>query len=213
MSILEAVKRPAAAADIDGMVGKGIVLLLVAGVAALGWTKHEDRIREQNRLAVVASSLVGHKVGVHCPNFVKGLVYTSGEAGTVQFDENGDPANYTDLAPDTCDALRSVGKLDLTCLDSETCGDKQWKLAWALHTLAHESYHLRGIAQESKTECYAMQTTARVAVSLGIPPRRAGQLQRWVWTRGYPSEPEEYRTSDCHNRGPLDLHPFYDVWP
>jgi hypothetical protein len=195
------------------MVGKAIVLLLVAGVAALGWTKHEDRIREQDRLAVVASSIVGHKVGVHCPNFVKGLVYASAEAGTVKFDENGRPATYTELSPDTCAALRNIRRIDLTCLDSGTCGDKQFQLAWALHTLAHEAYHLRGIAQESTAECYAMQTTARVAVSLGLPPRRAGQLQQWVWTRGYPTEPDEYATVDCHNGGRLDLHPGYAVWP
>lgn len=195
------------------MVGKGIVLLLVAGVAALGWTKHEDRIREQNRIAVVAGSLVGHKVGVHCPNFVKGLVYTSAEAGTVKFDANGQPADHTDLSPDTCAALRSIGKVDLTCLDPGACGDKQWQLGWALHTLAHEAYHLRGIAQENVAECYALQTTARVAVSLGIPPRRAGQLQRWVWTRGYPSEPDEYQSVDCRNGGPLDLRPGSSVWP
>jgi hypothetical protein len=195
------------------MVGKGIVLLLVTGVAALGWTKHEDRIREQKQLSVVASTLVGHKVGVHCPNFLKGLVYTSAEAGTVKFDENGQPADYTDLAPDTCRALRRIGKVDLTCLDSATCGDKQWQLGWALHTLAHESYHLRGIGQESVAECYAMQTTARVAVSLGIPRRRAGQLQHWVWTRGYADEPDEYQTVDCHDGGRLDLHHAYAVWP
>src|SRR5207302_7580620 len=111
------VKRGRAAADIPGMVGKGIVLLLVAGVAALGWTKHEDRIHEQDRLAVVASTIVGHKVGVHCPSIVKKLVDTSGEAGTVQFDAQGRPASYTDLAPETCDALRNVGKVDLSCLD------------------------------------------------------------------------------------------------
>jgi hypothetical protein len=195
------------------MVGKGIVLLLVTGVAALGWTKHEDRIHEQNRLAVVAGMLAGHKVGVRCPNFVKGLVDTSAEAGTVKFDRNGRPANATDLSPDTCAALRNIRKVDLTCLDSDSCGEKQFKLGWALHTLAHESYHLRGIGQENVAECYAMQTTARVAVSLGIPARRAGQLQRWIWTRGYPTEADEYQTVDCHNGGRLDLHPRSSVWP
>jgi hypothetical protein len=195
------------------MFGKGIVLLLVTGVAALGWTKHEDRIHEQKRLAIVAGTLVGHKVGVHCPNFVKGLVYASSEAGTVKFDENGRPASYTDLAPNTCAALRNVGKLDLTCLDFGNCGDKQWQLAWALHTLAHESYHLRGIAQEAVAECYAMQNTARVAVSLGIPPRRAGQLQQWVWTRGYASEPDEYQSPNCRNGASLDLRPGSSIWP
>jgi hypothetical protein len=195
------------------MFGKGIVLLLVTGVAALGWTKHEDRIHEQKRLAIVAGTLVGHKVEVHCPNFLKGLVYSSGEAGMVNFDQNGRPADYTDLSPDTCAALRNVGKVDLTCLDSGRCGDKQWQLAWALHTLAHESYHLRGIAQESRAECFAMQTTARVAVSLGITPRRAGQLQQWVWTRGYPNEPDEYSSPYCRNGGPFDLRPGSSVWP
>jgi len=200
-------------ADIRDMFGKGILLLLVTGVAALGWTKHEDRIHEQNRLAIVASTLVGHKVGVYCPNFVKGLVYVSGEAGTVKFDQNGQPASYTDLSPDTCAALRNIGKVNLTCLDFSTCGEKQFQLGWAIHTLAHESYHLRGISQENIAECYAMQTTARVAVSLGLSPRRAGQLQRWVWTRGYPNEPTEYQSGQCRNRGGLDLHPYYDVWP
>ncbi len=195
------------------MVGKGLVLLLMAGMAALGWTKHQDRIHEQDRLAIVAGSIVGHKVGVRCPNIVKKLVYVSGEAGKVEFDENGQPADHTDLAPETCDALRNVARVDLSCLDSGACGDKQFRLAWALHTLAHEAFHLRGVSQESTAECYAMQTTGQVAVSLGVSARRARQLQRWVWTRGYPNEPDEYRTPECHNRGPLDVHPFSDAWP
>jgi hypothetical protein len=195
------------------MVGKGIVLLLVGALAALGWNRHEERIREQDRLAVVASTLVGHKVGVRCPNIFKKLVSVSGEAGTVNFDERGRPASHTDLAPETCDALGNVGGIDLTCLDSWTCGQKQWRLGWALHTLAHEAFHMRGVSSESQTECYAMQTTARVAVSLGIPAGRAAQLQRWVWSKGYPNEPSEYSTTSCHNGGPLDLHPVSPVWP
>jgi hypothetical protein len=195
------------------MVGKGIVLVLVAAVLAVGWTKHQDRIHEQDRLAVVASNIAGRKVGVHCPNFFKKLVDVSGEAGTVQFDENGRPANHTDLAPETCDALRNVGKLDLSCLHTASCGYKVWQLAWALHTLAHESFHLRGEATEYVAECYAMQTTAAVAVGLGIPRRQAAQLQRWVWTKGYPNEPTEYSTPQCHDGGPFDLRPGSSVWP
>ena len=53
--------------------------------------------------------------------------------------------------------------MDLSCLDTSTCGYKEFQLAWAIHTLAHESFHLRGISVESTTECYAMQTTAAVA--------------------------------------------------
>ena len=195
------------------MVGKSIVVVLLAAVVAVGWTKHRDRIHEQDRLAVVASDIVGHKVGVHCPNFFKKLVDVSGEAGTVKFDERGRPANYTDLAPETCDALRNVGKFDLSCLATASCGRKVWDLAWALHTLAHESFHMRGFATEYVAECYAMQTTAFVAVELGIPRRQAAELQRWVWTRGYPNEPTEYSTPDCYPGGPFDLHRGSAVWP
>ena len=195
------------------MVGKGLVLLLVVSLAAVGWSKHRDRIREQDRLAVVASTIVGHKVGVHCPNVFKKLVDVSGEAGTVKFDDHGRPARHTDLAPETCDALRNVGSVDFSCLDSATCGYKQFRVAWALHTLAHEAFHLRGISEEAVTECYAMQTTAAVAVALGIPSTRAAQIQRWVWTKGYPNEPEEYSTPSCRNGTRLDLHPGSSVWP
>jgi hypothetical protein len=195
------------------MVGKGIVLLLVCALVAIGWTKHKDRIREQDRLAVVASTIVGHKVGVRCPNIFKKLVSVSGEAGTVQFDEQGRPANYTNLAPETCDALRNVGSVDLSCLETSTCGYKQFKVGWAIHTLAHESFHMRGVSAEAQTECYAMQTTASAAVSLGVPARQAAQLQRWVWSKGYPNEPAEYSTISCHDGGPFDLHPGSSAWP
>ena len=103
--------------------------------------------------------------------------------------------------------------MDLSCLDTSTCGYKEFQLAWAIHTLAHESFHLRGISVESTTECYAMQTTAAVAVSLGIPSGRAAQLQHWVWAKGYPNEPAEYSTPECHDGGRFDLHPDSSVWP
>jgi hypothetical protein len=194
------------------MVGKGILVLLVGALVALGWSKHNDRIREQDRLGQIASGIAGHKVGVHCPNIVKKLIYTSGEGGTVKFDRNGRPANHTNLAPWTCDGLRNVAKVDFSCLETASCGDREYQVAWAMHTLAHESFHLRGISLENAAECYAMQTTADVAVSLGIPARRAEQLQSWVWTK-YSREPDEYTTPLCRNGGPLDLHPLSRAWP
>jgi hypothetical protein len=195
------------------MVGKAIILLLVGALIAVGWSKHSDRIREQDRLGAIASGIVGHKVGVRCPNIVKKLVYTRSEGGRVQFDRNGRPANHTDLAPWTCDWLRDVAKVDFSCLDNASCGEHEFHVAWAMKTLAHESFHMRGISLENAAECYAMQTTAEVAVSLGIPRRRAELLQRWIWAKGYSSEPDEYTTTLCHNGGPLDLHPFSLAWP
>ena len=195
------------------MVGKSIVALVLAALVAVGWTRHEDRLKEQDRLAKVASELVGRRVGVRCPNFVKKLVYTSAEAGTVGFDGNGKPNDFTELAPETCDALRRVSPTDFDCLDTGTCADKQFRKAWAIQTVAHEVWHMRGIGEESTTQCYGMQTTAAVAIRLGLSPARAAQIQHWVFVKGYPDMPDEYRTSACHNGSRLDLNPASAVFP
>jgi len=189
------------------------LLLIVGALAAVGFARHEDRIREQSRLAVVASELAGRQVSVHCPGFLAGLVDVRTEGGRVQFDGSGHPAGHTDLSPETCKELRHLGRVDLTCIDRGDCAYAQFRAAWAVHTLAHESFHLRGFESEAITECYALQNTALVAERLGIPAARAQKLQTWVYLRGYPNEPEEYRSSECRDGGSLDLRPHSDRFP
>jgi hypothetical protein len=188
-------------------------LLIVGGLAAVGFARHEDRIRQQGQLAAVATELVGHHVGVRCPSFLRSLVDTSGEAGRVQFDRAGRPALHTDLAPATCSSLRHLDRVDFTCIARSDCGFKEFKAAWAAHTLAHEAFHLRGVQDEGIAECYALQNTAFVAERLGVPAEQAQQLQTWVYLEGYPNEPEDYRSSDCHDGGRLDLRPNVTAFP
>jgi hypothetical protein len=195
------------------VIGKLLAVGLVVIVAAFAWSKHEDRIREQNSLARIASELAGRPVGVHCPSFLGGLVDVHGEAGRVQFDENGKPASHTDLAPETCDALRHFKHVDFSCLDRHTCAFKQFEAGWAAHTLAHESFHLRGFRDEGVTECYAMQNTAFVANQLGLAPRIAHELQQWIYDRGFRNEPEDYQSPLCYAGGPLDLSPETPTFP
>ena len=107
------------------------LLLIVGALAALGFARREDRLHEQNRLAAIASDLAGRKVGVRCPSFLSGLVDTRGEAGRVQFDESGRPAEHTDLSPQTCKALRHLDRLDLTCIERGDCGYGEFKAGWA----------------------------------------------------------------------------------
>jgi hypothetical protein len=190
-----------------------VVLVLTGALAALGFARHEARIREQDQLAAIASELAGRKVGVHCPGFLAGLVDTHGEAGRVRFDEAGRPADHADLSPDTCKELRHLDRVDFTCIGRGTCGFKQFDAAWAAHTLAHESFHLRGFQDEGVTECYALQNTAFVAERLGVPTDEAEQLQAWVYERGYPNEPEDYHSSRCYEGGPLDLRPQLTTFP
>jgi hypothetical protein len=190
-----------------------VFLVVVGALSALGFARHEQRVREQHRLATIASDLAGRRIGVRCPSFLSSLVDTRGEAGRVRFDANGQPANHTDLSPQTCKALRHLDQVDFTCLGHGDCGFTQFNAAWAAHTLAHEAFHLRGFQDEGVTECYALQNTAFVAERLGVPTAQAEKLQTWIYVRGYPNEPEEYHSAQCYGGGPLDLRPNVAKFP
>jgi hypothetical protein len=82
----------------------------------------------------------------------------------------------------------------------------------AVHTLAHEVWHLHGISNEASTECDALQTTAAQRSCSG-PIRSRRRRRRYTRQRLYPNLPDEYRRPDCVNRGPLDLRPADPIWP
>jgi hypothetical protein len=188
-------------------------LLILGALAAVGFARREDRIHQQQTLGGIATELAGRPVAVHCPGFLAALVDTHGEAGRVQFTADGRPANHTDLAPSTCSALRHLDRVDFTCVETHACGFKEFKAAWAAHTLAHEAFHLRGFEDEGITECYALQNTAFVAERLGVPTALAQQLQAWLYKDGYPNEPQDYQAAGCYDGGPLDLRPQSAVFP
>jgi len=188
-------------------------LVIVGVLAALGFARHEERLREQDRLAVIAGDLAGRKVGVRCPSFLSSLVDTRGEAGRVQFDANDRPGDHTDLSPQTCKELRRLDRVDFSCIEREACGYREFRAGWAAHTLAHEAFHLRGFQDEGVTECYAMQNTAFVAERLGVPTAHAQKLQAWLFEEGYPNEPEDYRSAQCYDGGRLDLRPQLTEFP
>jgi hypothetical protein len=190
-----------------------VLLVVVGGLVALGFARHEERVREQDQLGAIAGDLAGRTVAVRCPNVFSSLVDVRGEAGRVQFDDSGRPANHTDLSPQTCKALRHLDTVDFTCIDRGACGFKQFSAGWAAHTLAHEAFHLRGFQDEGVTECYALQNTAFVAERLGVPTQAAKDIQAWLYVRGYPNEPTEYRSPQCYDGGPLDLRPQQNLFP
>jgi hypothetical protein len=190
-----------------------ILLVIVGVLAALGFARREDRLREQDRLAAIAGDLAGRTVGVHCPGFLSSLVDVHGEAGRVQFDEAGRPDDHTDLSPSTCKSLRGLRRVDFSCIDRGDCDFDTFKSAWAAHTLAHEAFHLRGFQDEGVTECYALQNTAFVAERLGVSTQDAQRVQAWVYERGYPNEPEDYRSAGCYDGGPLDLRRQTTTFP
>ena len=67
------------------LVALTIPLLLVVAV------QQEQRSNE-HRLGAIASEIAGRDVDVHCPGLLSRLAEVSAHAGTVFFDERGQPA-------------------------------------------------------------------------------------------------------------------------
>jgi hypothetical protein len=79
-------------------------------------------------------------------------------------------------------------------------------LAWAVHTLAHEAQHARGILDEATAECYGLQTTADAAIQLGRSRKDAAYLAAVYWKHWYVWLGDHWRSSECRRGGLLDLH-------
>jgi hypothetical protein len=176
-----------------------IPLLLVVAV-------QQEQRRNEQRLAEIASEIAGRKVDVHCPGLLARLADVSGHAGTVFFDERGRPANFTDLDAETCSELDRFA-------DGKAGQDEDERVARALHVLAHESSHLAGIRDEAAADCYGLQRTAFVAESLGADSVEAERLARIAVAERAITAPAEYRSSECHAGGTLDLDPASPAWP
>jgi hypothetical protein len=194
-----------------------LAALLLSALALVGWRKYETHELE-NRLAAIAGEIARRPVHVHCQGAVGAALDVTGEAGTVAFDAAGNPSDTTNLKRDICHRLDRYPHLHrsakFACVVSGTeCPLDTIKTLHALHTLAHESWHLAGVESEAATECYALQTTAFVAEQLGASWGEAEASARVVATQIYPRMPSDYVTSDCRDGGPLDLHPSSAVWP
>jgi len=183
-----------------------ILLALPAAVLLLSgwqWDRHRDN---EHRLAAVASELAGRPVGVHCPGFFARLTAIGTDAGSVEFDSAGRPSGSTDLDERTCAKLDALARNHgARLLDPDT--------AQALVTLAHESFHLRGIVDEAQTQCYAVQTVQLAAQRFGVPLHRARAVAIWALSTSPYLLPAQYWSPTCHNGGPWDLRRDTDVWP
>jgi hypothetical protein len=178
-----------------------------------------DRRQLQQRLEPIASDIARRPVGVRCPGWW-GRLLSPGDtnAGVVALDEYGGPADHTDLRAATCAELDALvegrRETQLACAGrSSSCGDDVQALAWAVGTVAHESFHLRGILDEGLTECYAVQTLASTAQRLGATPAQAQNLAILHWETGVPQMPVAYQEAGCENGGSHDLRPDDPVWP
>jgi len=172
-------------------------------VAALVWNQYREDGRERAR-AAVAGEIAGRPVKVRCQGFPSELLDIGWTAGEVDFAADGRPTDKTRLKRGVCGDLdRFRGNPATSDPDAR----------YAVHILAHEAWHLRGVVDEATTECYALQSTALVAGRLGASPGEARALAVWNLLEAYPLLPASYRRGDCRDGGPFDLRPDSAVWP
>jgi hypothetical protein len=191
---------------------------LVLVVGGVGFVMHERKSAFEGRLGSAATELGSRHVHVHCQSFGGALIDVSTEAGYVEFDASGVPKDFMVLKRPICHALQRFPLEWRTaafgCVYTlGDCPQSIFEDVIAVHTLAHETWHLHGYIQEARTECNALQTTAQAAVLLGADMRTAQAIAYYVSKKIYPYEPDDYRLADCVNGGPYDLRPADPVWP
>jgi hypothetical protein len=187
-------------------------------IAVLVFHVHRGDAARNARYARIATEIAGRPVEVRCPSFWRKLVDVAPNQGTVRV-EQGRVSDVTDLSVEICDALDDVvagtaGEA-LSCLPipAERCRRRLDAVAFGIEALTHESYHLRGILDEARAECYALQSSTRTAMALGLTADEASALNTYYASALYPRLPSEYHSSDCRPGGTFDLHPETPAWP
>ncbi len=193
-----------------------LVLVLCIPVLLFSAWQFVRREENENRLALVASAVALRDVDVSCPGFWTRMVEITPNAGWVDFDAHGRPSDHTNLSASTCKNLERVwrGKQrSFACLLGGGCDDATLRAVHGIVTLAHESWHLRGVVNEAQTQCYAVQTTEVVARALGVSPFDARIIALRVAADDAAAPPGEYHSPRCRPGTELDLHPKTPDWP
>lgn len=168
------------------------LLALLALVTAVPGVR---RRAQEKQLSTVASTLVGHRVTVHCQSLGGALADVGSELGYVKYGPDG-PEPRTLIKRDACGDLRSYagGQQDHPSRDAVI----------AVHVLTHEAMHMRGLTVEADAECAAVQRDRSTAQLLGATERQARELARIYWLTVFPDMPSDYRREGCGPGGAGD---------
>jgi hypothetical protein len=169
-----------------------------------GWliAGYLDRKGNERRLAAIAGEIAGRPVHVRCPGVIARHFSYEMLEGSVQFDADGRPSDTTKLRARPCaelDALAEGRRSHvLACVAAHgACGEAGRRLASAVDTVTHESYHLAGIADEAETECRSINRMAWTAERLGATPGQGRALAEYQFRHDFPLLPDRYRLRGC----------------
>jgi len=183
-----------------------ISLAVVAFVAAVawgidvrrGWSALDagTRTRVERVLSHQAQAIAGHPVTVRCDSKGK-------HVGVVQESDGLAEVGGTNawLTPAICFRLYQLVDHKETHSFNPT--------GRAIAVLAHEAWHLQGVADEGVANCYAFQSGVEIGVRLGLSSSRARALMReQLATNGFDSsgDPRYLVPAGCRDGGRLDLH-------
>jgi hypothetical protein len=185
---------------------------LIAALALVVWVSEtrggwrgvdaDQKAQATALFSAEASRIAGHPVTIGCDeggNFVGAVQHADGVAAV------GGTRAY--LTPERCNSLYQLAFRDEV---------KSSQTGRAIAVLAHESWHLRGIRDESTTECYALQSGVGLGRRLGLAGSTARQLMRQQFAENAlhgSGSPDYLVTSDCRDGGALDLDPGSSEFP
>ena len=164
------------------------------------------------RLSAIASELARRHVTIRCEGLSGALTGAQGESGRTEFIDK-DPVSVSYLQEGICQTLHAYVRALKTGPHCLLPCERPLEVAWSLNTLAHESYHLAGVRNEARTECYALQAIDFVTRRLGASPDQAHALAAFSFDQLPRRLPPEYSSPDCRNGGAYDLRPRRPVWP
>ena len=186
-----------------GVIG-ALALVIWFVESRTGWDAldADTRAEAAARFSEEASRIAGKRVTIRCDEageYVGAVQHADGVAAI------GDDLAY--LAPERClDLYRLAFKGEVR--SSQT--------ARSIAVLSHEAWHLRGVANEGTTECYALQSGVEVGRRLGLSEGTARQLMRQQLAENElraRSSPEYLVPGDCRDGGRLDLDPDSSRFP
>jgi hypothetical protein len=195
------------------------VAALLLTAAAWWIAERSDRRGNERRLSAIASQIAGRPVGVHCPGPAGRLLGWDIVEGSVRFNADGTPEDETKIRAQSCAELDALAEgrraKELECIGRTAiaCGRHGRETAMAVDVLAHESWHMRGIADEAVAECRSLQTMAWTAQQLGATPEQGRAMARVEYEGVYQDMPEAYRSGACADGGELDLRPDDERFP
>jgi hypothetical protein len=178
---------------------KLVLVAVLVGGPAWWFAERRDRLDNEARLGEIASAIAGRDVRVRCPGVIGSVLSWDTLEGSVQFDEAGRPADEARLRVFACDELDALAEgrrgAALACAErGSSCGDE---LARAVDVLAHEAWHLAGVADEGVAECRAVRALAWTAERLGATPEQGRALTARYVATGYQQLPDRYRSGTC----------------